>query len=71
MATTRQPEALAEPARAGEYFHSKTELYRVEEAGPDMVLLEVCRSGELVEIPRAELGELTRLRRTPPDEPGS
>jgi hypothetical protein len=46
--------------RQGDYFCSARELYPVEHAAGH-VLLEDCRSGDLDDVPIAQLLKLTRL----------
>jgi hypothetical protein len=53
--------SMNEPIRQGEYFCSARELYHVEHVADGHVLLEDCRSGELVDVPVAHLRGLTRL----------
>ena len=47
--------------RQGDYFCSAHELYHVEHVAAGHVLLEDCRSGDLVDVPIAQLSKLTRL----------
>ena len=47
--------------RRGDYFCSARELYHVEHVAAGHVLLEDCRSGDLVDVPIAQLLKLTRL----------
>jgi len=53
--------SVNEQVRQGEYFCSARELYHVEHVADGHVLLEDCRSGELVDVPVAHLLQLTRL----------
>jgi hypothetical protein len=54
-----------EPVRQGEYFCSARELYHVEHVADGHALLEDCHSGDLVDVPIAQLLKLTRV----PDPP--
>lgn len=45
----------------GDYLCSAHELYHVEHVADGHVLLEDCRSGELVDVPIAQVLSLTRL----------
>jgi hypothetical protein len=47
--------------RQGDYFCSARELYHVEHVAAGHVLLEDCRSGDLVDVPIGQLLKLTRL----------
>jgi hypothetical protein len=52
-----------EAVRPGDYFHSRRELYCVEEVVGSRVMVEDCRTGALVEM---DLGRLLRLDRVAP-----
>ena len=53
--------SVNEPVRQGEYFCSARELYHVEHVADGHVLLEDCRSGELLDVPVSHLLALTRV----------
>jgi hypothetical protein len=59
--TTDRPPAVF-PVRVGEYLCSRRELYCVEHIGHDRAVLEDCRSGSLIDVPRSELALLHRVR---------
>jgi hypothetical protein len=44
-----------QPINIGAYLHSARDLYRVEVVTGDRALIEDCRSGELIDVPLAEL----------------
>jgi hypothetical protein len=44
-----------QPIKIGAYLHSARDLYRVEVVTGDRALIEDCRSGELTDVPLAEL----------------
>ncbi len=48
--------------RAGDYVASERDLYRVEHVRGQRVLLEDCRSGDLVDIDAREVGSLEFVR---------
>jgi len=48
--------------RTGDYVASERDLYRVEHVRCQRVLLEDCRSGDLVDIDARELGTLELVR---------
>jgi hypothetical protein len=53
-----------ERPRPGDYFHSETDLYRVEQVRGDRVMLEDCRSELEIEMDLTELLRLERVRPT-------
>jgi hypothetical protein len=54
-------------ARPGDYFHSETDLYRVEQVRGTRVVVEDCRTELEIEM---DLSELMRLERVRPHEGG-
>ena len=53
--------------REHSYYHSRTELYRVEHAFGSHVLVEDCRTGSLVDLTIAEFSKLEPLARSLPE----
>ena len=47
----------------GDYLCSERDLYRIEQLGGQRALLEDCRSGDLIDVPLAELLTLRRVQR--------
>lgn len=64
-ATKDPPAVLRRGSRAvvGDYLCSEDNLYRVEQVADGRVLLEDCRSGDLIDAPMHELARLRRLDR--------
>jgi hypothetical protein len=65
---TREPPAkrsqVLDPAiAAGDYLCSDRNLYRVEQLADGRVLIEDCRTGDLIDAPVDELAGLRRLDR--------
>jgi hypothetical protein len=55
--------AAAAPVGVGDYFCTERALFRVEHAAGERVLVEDCRSGDLIDVSAAELLELKRVER--------
>ena len=55
-----------QPIKIGAYLHSARDLFRVEVVTGDRALVEDCRSGELIDVPMAEL-----LRLDPVEDRGA
>ena len=55
--TPERPPA-AFPVRVGAYLCSRRELYCVEQIGHERALLEDCRTGSFIDVPRSELSLL-------------
>jgi hypothetical protein len=53
-----------QPLSAGDYLHSERELYRIERLLGKRVLVEDCRSGELIEFGPEQLLTLKPVVRT-------
>jgi hypothetical protein len=51
-----------ERAQPGEYFHSQTDLYRVERVLGNRVVVEDCRTELEIEMDLSELMRLERVR---------
>jgi Lhr-like helicase len=49
-------------ARPGDYFHSETDLYRVEQVRGNRVVVEDCRTELEIEMDLSELMKLERVR---------
>ncbi len=46
--------------KVGDYLHSDSDLFRVEQLGGDgHALLEDCRTGALIDVPTGEIAALT------------
>lgn len=48
----------------GDYMFSDRDLYRVEQLTEERVLIEDCRTGDLIDAPVEELAALRRLERS-------
>lgn len=59
---TRHRPTASSPVRVGEYLCSRRELYCVEQIRHERALLEECRTGSLIDVPRSELARLRRVR---------
>jgi hypothetical protein len=60
---------LSEQFRRGDYVHSDTDLYRIEEVVGDRVVLEDCRTELLIETDRRRLARLKRVERSQSEAP--
>lgn len=47
----------------GDYLHSDSALFRVEQLGNGHALIEDCRTGDLIDVPAGEIAALTRVER--------
>jgi hypothetical protein len=47
------------PAGRARYYHSATDLYRVEQCTDERALVEDCRTGVLIDVPLSYLSRLT------------
>lgn len=59
---THERPAAAFPVRVGDYLCSRRELYCVEHVGLERAVLEDCRTGSLIDVPRSELSLLKCVR---------
>jgi hypothetical protein len=62
MSSGTSQEVVPAP-QLGRYYHSRRELYRVEEVHVGSVLVEDCATGELVDLPSSDFARLTPLPR--------
>lgn len=64
-ATAETPQTVASRrqirgVKVGDYLHSDSDLFRVEQLGGDgHALIEDCRTGALIDVPTGEIAALT------------
>jgi hypothetical protein len=54
----RPPDRPSRRVRAGAYFHSARDLFRVEHVSGERALIEECRSGHVIDVPVSILRRL-------------
>ena len=67
----RQRQGRTPRPQSRRYYHSKTDLYWVEEVMGERALIEDCRTGTLIDVPSWHLQAMTPLAPTRSNDPSA